>query len=107
MNIRKLEDLSKDELIELIKQEREACIKHVPISVEERLPEPHILSSGYDTGGSKTVLIYVNNGKKSPRVGRYIHSQKAWLIYRDNIDDYSKPYDENITHWLPIPEIEE
>lgn len=106
MNIRKLEDLSKDELIELIKQEREACTQLVPISVNERLPDRYILSSGYDTGGSKTVLIYANNGKESPRVGRYIHSQKAWLIYRDNIDDFSKPYGE-ITHWLPIPEIEE
>lgn len=37
MNIRKLDDLSKDELIDLIKHEREACGQLVPISVEELL----------------------------------------------------------------------
>lgn len=92
MNIRKLEDLSKDELIELIKQEREACIKHVPISVEERLPE----AMGEHNPWSDDVIVYTESG--DCHVGCFVGG--------DWIDHHGFDI-ENPTHWLPIPEIEE
>ena len=86
MNIRKLEDLSKDELIELIKQEREACAQLVPISVDERLPEP---------GDPNQYIIYTESG--DCHVGYFEGGD--WF-------DHNGFYIESPTHWLPIPEIE-
>ena len=87
MNIRKLEDLSKDELIELIKQEREACVQLVPISVIDGLPEP---------GDTSQFIIYTESADCC--VGHFEYGY--WV-------DGAGFYMEDVTHWLPIPEIEE
>ena len=87
MNIRKLEDLSKDELIELIKQEREACVKLVPISVMDGLPEPD---------DPNQFIIYTESDDCC--VGHFECGD--WF-------DSDGFYMEDVTHWLPIPDIEE
>ncbi len=87
MNIRKLENLSKDELIELIKQEREACGQLKPISVDELLPEP---------GDPNRYIIYTESDDCC--VG---HFEYGYWFDGDGF------YMEDATHWLPIPEIEE
>lgn len=89
MNIRKLENLSKDELIELIKQEREACGQLKPISIDERLPptgERVLFYDGNETIAKKPNIYHVDYlaHDKSDTVVNYLH---------------------NYTHWLPIPEI--
>lgn len=93
MNIRKLEDLSKDELIELIKQEREACGQLVPISVEERLPLP----IGESTPWSDDAIVYTAYSKSF--IACYDYKFEEWYDNGELVND--------VTHWLPIPEIEE
>ena len=93
MNIRKLEDLSKDELIELIKQEREACGKLVPISVDERLPE----AIGTSAPWPDDVLIFTAYNKNF--VAYYDHKFAEWYDNGELVNQ--------VTHWMPIPEIEE
>ena len=93
MNIRKLEDLSKDELIDLIKQEREACGQLKPISVEERLPE-----RSKSPVWSDKVISYNKDGNQL--MAFYDHYGKEW-------EDVECIKIEDVTHWLPIPEIEE
>lgn len=91
MNIRKLEDLSKDELIELIKQERETCDQLVPISVEECLPKV----IGESEPWSDEVIVYTKRNEKF--IAYYEYEFLDWFDKGHLVTD--------VTHWLPIPEI--
>ena len=91
MNIRKLEVLSKDELIDLIKQEREACGQLVPISVEEQLPERSKESSVC----SDKVIAYTKDGNQL--MAFYDHDHKEW-------EDVECIKLDDVTHWMPLPD---
>lgn len=90
MNIRKLEDLSKDELIELIKHEREGCDQLVPISVDECLPK----AIGESEPWSDEVIAYGNNDFD---IAFYSYEYSGWFSHRELIT--------GVTHWLPIPRL--
>ena len=94
MNIRKLEDLSKDELIELIKQEREACGQLKPISVDERLPENSVDRFKGLAAYTDTVIAYGIDGTfiAAFDAGRLEFYSDGDLIY-------------DVTHWLPLPRL--
>ena len=91
MNIRKLEDLSKEELIELIKHERETCGQLKPISVEEQLP----LVTGETAPWSVDVLVYTSFNENF--IACYDYELLEWFDSGDLIAD--------VTHWLPIPRL--
>ena len=92
MNIRKLEGLSKDELIELIQHEREACDQLKPISVEERLPERSKESPVW----SDKVIAYTKDDNQL--MAFYAHDNKEW-------EDVESIKIDDVTHWLPIPRL--
>ena len=95
MNIRKLEDLSKDELIELIKHERETCGQLNPIRVRDRLPERcEAQTSGKKHYWSEPVLIYHMGGVD---IAVYDYVNNEFVKHQRPISW--------VSHWLPIPRL--
>ena len=105
---------SRDEEIERIKNEAtaimdEACaltielnkLRNPWISVEERLPEKYLDCDGVEHDCSDRVIVKLKD-ETCAHLAEYYYDTNEWLSLEVCS---STDYYENVTHWMPIPDI--